>query len=140
MNPFERPDDYEGKTWSMKDIQKSPLYGEIMSGRQQGEEGIMRNASATGGLRSGNVQSNMYEYNTGLANRASLAAYQDQKQGFQSMAKLPSNSGNIANLMGGIGQTYGQGMIGSAQAEQASQQNNINNIMGLGRMALMGGF
>lgn len=40
---------------------QSPLYAAIMGTRQSGEDAILRNAAATGGLRSGNVQSNLYD-------------------------------------------------------------------------------
>ena len=44
----------------------SPLYAALMGTKKAGEEAIMRQAGATGGLRSGNVNENLYDYNTQL--------------------------------------------------------------------------
>ncbi len=53
----------EGGTGSQQDLinraVQSPLYGAIMGGKEAGEESILRNASMTGGMRSGNVQGNL---------------------------------------------------------------------------------
>jgi len=50
----------------------SPLYQNLLGGREAGEEAILRSAGMTGGLRSGNVQENLYDYNTQLQNQALL--------------------------------------------------------------------
>ena len=64
---------------TIQDAIRSPLYKSIMGGKRVGEEAIMRTAGATGGLRSGNVQGNMYDYNVQLQNKALLrTAYQPQ--------------------------------------------------------------
>lgn len=133
----------------------SPLYQSIMGGQSAGEEAILRNAAATGGLRSGNVQENLYDYNTQLQNQALLQAYNDQmaqKQyelaGLQSLAGLPTNTNQIASTLSNIGSTYGtgtaaagtataQGILSAAQIEQAQQQQNIGNLMGLGQLGLL---
>lgn len=97
----------------------SPLYGAIMGGQQAGEEAIMRNAAATGGLRSGNVQANLADYNTQLQNKALLESYNQQLQGLQGMAQLPSNANQIASGISGVGQTLAQGQTAAGQAHQA---------------------
>lgn len=96
----------------------SPLYSAIMSGRGAGEESILRNASATGNLRGGATISDLAEYNTGLENRATIEAYNQQLQGVQGLAGLSSMAPQIANQYSNIGQTSGQGIIGAAQAKQ----------------------
>lgn len=118
----------------------SPLYGAMMGGREAGEEAIMRRAGATGGLRSGNVQEAMYDYNTQLQNQALLQSYNQQLQGLQGLAGLPSYAPQIAGQMAGVGQTLGQGMIGAgtsrAQGQVASGQalqqglQGVSNIVG----------
>ena len=112
----------------------SPLYQSIMGGKKAGEESILRNASATGGLRSGDVQSNLYDYNTQLSNQALLQSYNQQLQGLQGMAGLPNNTNNIAQATAGIGQTLGQGTIAAGQAMADGKQQGINNLMGIGQM------
>jgi len=114
----------------------SPLYGAIMGGKEAGEDAIMRSASATGGLRSGNVQSNMYGYNVQLENQALLQSYNQQMQGLQGLAQIPSNANNIAQQTGAIGQTYGQGQIGAAQALQTGGQQGAGNMMGLANLGI----
>lgn len=110
----------DGSTISQR-AQSSPFYTEAV---RLGEEGVLRNASATGGLRSGNA-------NEALANvnqQAYLASYQNQLSGLQGMANLPSNANNIAASMSGIGQTQAAGIIGGANSAAAQQQANMNNV------------
>lgn len=114
----------------------SPLFDAIMGGREAGEESILRHAPITGGLRSGDIQSAFYDYNRQLENEALLKAYNQQLAGLQGLASLPSLTPQIAQQTGQIGQTLGQGQIAAAQIGQASQQQNINNLMGLGQLAL----
>lgn len=115
---------------------QSPLYGAIMGGQEAGEEAILRNAAATGGLRSGNVQENLYDYNTQLQNRALLESYNQQLQGLHGLAALPSQASNIAQYTGQIGTTLGQGQIAAAQAQQAGQQQQFSNLLGLGTLGV----
>lgn len=106
----------------------SPLYGAIMGGRQAGEEGIMRQAGMTGGLRSGNVQEALYDYNTQLENRALMGAYGEQLGGLQYLAGMqPGGAAGIAGMMTGMGGTLAAGQTAAAQAEQVGTAN----ILGL---------
>lgn len=114
----------------------SPLYGELMSGREAGEEAILGSAAATGGLRSGDVQRNLYDYNVQLKNRALLESYNQQLQGLQGLAGLPSLAPQIAGQIGQIGTTLGQGHIAAAQAQQMGGQQQFGNILGLGQLGL----
>lgn len=109
--------------------QASPLYGAIMGGREAGEEAILRQAGATGGLRSGNVQANLYDYNAQLQNQALLQSYSQQLQGLTGMANLPSNAPQIGQVMGNIGQTQAAGQVASGQAWQQGLQG-IGDIAG----------
>jgi hypothetical protein len=124
---------------------ESPLYGSIMGGQKAGEESIMRNAAATGGLRSGNVQANMYDFNVNLQNRALLESYNQQLSGLSGLAKLPSNAQNIAGQYNTMGQTYAQGRVGYGQAQAAAQEQGMEYLQsgfgffGGGGMGGMGG-
>lgn len=109
----------------------SPFYQTAI---QRGEEGVLRNASATGGLRSGNANEALAAVNQ----NALMASYANQLSGLQGMAQLPSNANNIASSMAGVGQTVAQGMVGGAQSAAAAQQNNFNNAMGAGALAMQG--
>jgi len=125
----------EGGTGSQQQLidqaQASPLYSAIMSGQQAGEQSILRNAGATGGLRSGNVQSALADYNTQLQNKALLESYNQQLSGLQGLAGLSSNANQIANQISGIGSTLAAGTTASAQAQQASNQQGWGNLFGL---------
>lgn len=120
----------------INEILQSPLYKNIMGGLDAGENSIMRNAAATGGLRSGNTQYALADYNTQLQNKALLESYNQQLMGLQGMAGLPSMAPAIAGGMSDIGTTYGQGIIAAAQANQAGGQNIANNFMGLGSLGI----
>lgn len=87
----------------------SPLYQAAV---QQGENAVLRNASATGGLRSGNASENLAQVNQ----NALVAAYNDQIAGLQGLSSLPSNANNIAGLMSGVGNTLGQGQSAAGNA------------------------
>lgn len=109
----------------------SPFYQTAI---KRGEEGVLRNASATGGLRSGTTSENLASVNQ----NALMSSYANQLSGLQGMAQLLSNANNIASGMAGIGQTVAQGMVGGAQSAAAQSQNNFNNAMGAGALAMQG--
>lgn len=108
----------------------SPLYKALMGGAGAGNEAIMQNASMTGGFRSGDVNTNLYDYNTRLSNTSLLSAYNDRLRGIEGLANLPSNANNIADTMIGIGNVQGQGATAGAQAENIGRTNAINSITG----------
>jgi hypothetical protein len=110
----------------------SPFYQTAV---RRGEEAVLRNASATGGLRSGSTSENLAEADQ----NALYAAYQTQLQGLQGLSKLPSNANNIANTMSGIGQTYAQGIAGQAQANAAAENQNFEQLLGLGKAGATAG-
>lgn len=127
----------EGSQQELIDAAKaSPLYGAIMGGLDASEDAILRNAGATGGLRSGNVQQALADNAEQLQNRALLSSYQDQLSGIQGLAGLQSNAGQIAQQMTGIGTTLAQGQLDASRAVQANQQNITSNLLGLGELGL----
>ena len=117
----------------------SPLYAQIMGGQEAGEETILRHAAATGGLRSGNVQHNLYDYNVQLENRALLESYNQQMQGLQSMAQLPSNAAAIAEQTSAVGTTLGQGEIAAGQAMAAGYQGIGDSVLGAVELGISAG-
>ena len=120
----------KGGTGSQQDLinraMKSPLYASIMSGKNEGEASILRNASATGGLRSGNVQGAMYDFNVDLKTQALLESYNQQLSGLQGLAGLQSNANQIATTMSGIGATQAQGIVAAGQAQQQGLQSQAD--------------
>ena len=133
LQGFEDPGAQEG---FISSVMASPLYGALMGGQEAGEEAILRSASATGGLRSGNVQEALYDYNTQLQNQALLSAYQDKLGGIQGLSGLGGSGTQIAQTMAGIGATQAQGVTAAAQAQQAAQQQQTSTLMGIGNLGI----
>ena len=122
----------EGDQQDIIDLAKgSPLYQTLLS---EGEESVLRNQAATGGLRSGTASDNLSR----LSNRALLTSYEDVMGGLKGFMGLPSMAPQIANAMVAPAQTTAQGILGGAQAEQTANQAFMNSLFGLGGAALMG--
>jgi hypothetical protein len=104
-----------------------------MGTQATGEDAIMRNAAMTGGLRSGNVQDQLFSYTSNLENQALNESYNQQLQGLQGLAGLPSNANAIATATGDIGTTLAQGEVAGTNADLAALQGGTKNLMaGLG--------
>jgi hypothetical protein len=112
---------------ALASLRSTPIYQAIMSGQQAGEDAILRQAGATGGLRSGNVQDALSRYAGDLEGRALL----ESVGGLQGMAATPSNVNQVAALQQGIGTTLAQGIIGGAQAQQAGIGQGIGTGLGI---------
>ncbi len=117
--------------------QQSPLYQAIMGGQQVGEDTIMRNASMTGGIRSGNVSADLTDYGSQLSDQALLQSYDQQLQGIQGLANISLNTNKIAAATAAPSATIGQGIVAGAQAQQNANQSLTNNLFGLGGAALI---
>ena len=111
-------------------VMASPMYQQSLA---QGEQSIMRNQAMTGGLRSGDTQSNLANFSGNLLGQG----YNQQLQGLQGLAGLPSLAPSIAGGMAGVGQTLAAGEMGGAQAQQAGGQMGMQNMMGLGQLGMM---
>ena len=100
-------------------VQANPFYQSMIS---QGEEAVLRNAAATGGLRGGNVQQalaqNSQNVLQGLTNQ--------YLGGFGQLAGFQPNTAGVASMTSGIGNTLAQGQLGAAQAEQQGIGNLVN--------------
>ncbi len=130
-----------GQEQLIRSAEQSPLYQQLVGNQAFGEEAILRNAAATGGLRSGNTQRALSEYNTRLRNEALTQAYGQQLEGIQGLAGIPLNTQAIARGIAAPGQTTAQGMVGGAQAEQLGTQNMINSLsQGVGTLAMYKAF
>lgn len=109
----------------------SPLYGAIMGTRKAGEEAILRGASATGGLRSGNVNRALYDENQRLEERALLESYGQQLGGLTGLAGLPSNANAIAQGIAAPSMTRAQGLISGANVKHQAAGQLTSNTMDL---------
>ena len=108
----------------------SPMYAAFMGTQAAGEESIMRNAAATGGLRSGNVQENLYDYNVQLGKDSLMQAYGltlgeelteqgnllRMVSGVEGLAQYRGNAPAVASQYSAMGETAGGGILGAGQA------------------------
>lgn len=99
-----------------------------------GEQGIARNATATGGLRGGDVQRSMYDYNTMFKNQQQQQMLSNYLSGLGGMSQLQTNPEAIYTGTANIGNTLASGQIAGGQARQQGAAN-FANIFG----SLLGG-
>lgn len=111
----------EAQAEYVKQQEQSPIFQALA--RQQ-EEAILQNASATGGLRGGNVQGALAEFRPSLLNQFLTQQYERlggmTTLGQQSAAGVGSAgmtaAGNIAELLGQAGQARAGAALGAGQA------------------------
>lgn len=120
----------EGQQNLINSAMDSPLYKQLVGNQAFGEEAILKNASATGGLRSGDTNRALSEYSTRLNNEALTQSYGQQLSGIQGLAGIPLNTNNVAGAIAAPSATTSQGIIAGAQAQQQQVQANMNNATG----------
>lgn len=106
---------------------------------QQGENAILQNASATGGLRGGNTQGALAQFRPQLLNQLVQQQYQNlggltslgQNSAAQTGNQGMQSASNIGNLLAQGGQAQAGGYIGSANATNQA----IGNLFQLGGAA-----
>lgn len=115
---------------------------------QQGETSILQNASATGGLRGGNVQAALAQFRPQLLSQLIQQQYSNLgglvSVGQNAAAGVGNAGQNSSNqIIGALGQ-QGASQAGAALAQGQAQAGMWNNIAGtasmLGTMKLMGKF
>lgn len=122
-------------------LQSSPQFTSLL---QQGENSILQNASATGGLRGGNTQAALAQFSPALL--ASTINDQYARLGGltslgQNAAAMTGNAGvqtgnNVAQLL----QAQGAAQAGNALAQGRAQAGFANSFtQGLGAFAALGG-
>lgn len=89
---------------------------------RQGEQGILQNASATGGLRGGNVQAALSQFRPALLNQLIESQY-------GKLAGLTSMGGTAAQNLLSMGQGSATG-IASAEQQRAANIGNFVTQMG----------
>jgi hypothetical protein len=117
-------------------IKQSAQYQELA---QQGEQGILQNASATGGLRGGNIQAALAQFRPALLNQLIESQYSKlagltqlgQASATGTAAAGQQSAQNVGNLMVGQGQAQAGGIVGAANA-QAQGGAGISSAIGGG--------
>jgi hypothetical protein len=123
-------------------IEQSPQFAALT---KQGEEALLQRASATGGLRGGNIQAALAQFRPQLL--SSLIEQQYSKLGGMTALGQQSAAGvgpagsvmgtNVANLLGQQGAAQAAGALGQAQA-YGQTISGLSNVAGqyFGRQAL----
>jgi hypothetical protein len=103
---------------------------------RQGEEGILQNASATGGLRGGNVQGALAQFRPALLNQFIEQQYSRlgglTNLGQASAAGVGAAGQNAATNIGTALTASGQAQAGNALAQGAAFNNALGTITGFG--------
>jgi hypothetical protein len=121
----------EAQQRAIEALQAGPEYGALI---RQGEEGILQNAAATGGLRGGNVQAALSKFRPEVL--SSLINQQYQRLGGLTSMGQASAGGQAASgqaFANNVGQLFGQRGDAIASGALANGQNAANmwgNIAG----------
>ena len=125
----------EAQQQAIAQIESSPY---LQSLQKQGEEAMLQNASATGGLRGGNIQASLAQYRPQLLNQAIQQQYANLA-GLTSLGQASAagvgagaqqTGANIANLLGQAGAAQAGGIMGQGQVVR----NTFGDAMGFGGM------
>jgi hypothetical protein len=110
---------------AINQIQQGAQFQELA---RPGEQGILQNAAATGGLRGGNVQAALSQFRPALLNQLIESQY-------GKLAGLTTLGSTSAQNLLGIGQSSA---AGTAAAQQQSAQNIGNLMVGQGQARAAG--
>lgn len=117
-------------------FENSPLFQSIV---QQGESGILQNASATGGLRGGNIQASLSQFRPQVLNSlieqqygrlGGLAQLGQASAAGQASAGMQSAS-NISNLFGNQGAARAGGQMAMGNVNRQA----FGDLIGIGKAA-----
>jgi len=132
----------DAQMWAINNIKNSSQFQEL---NRQGQDAILQNASATGGLRSGNTQKALSQFSPALLNQ--LIQQQFANAGGittlgQNSAVMAGNMGqNSANQIAGLLQQQGAAQAGNYMAQGRADAQMYNGIASsLGMFAGLGGF
>lgn len=122
--------------------QGSPLYAAIMGTQRAGEQAILRNASATGGLRGGGTIGNLTDFGQQTANRALLASYADAQATDQYNQSFSQNQANFDRQQSG-NEFYRQqgvplGILSGLAGIQGNEGSIADLISGIGTTQAQG--
>ncbi|SFQ82458.1 hypothetical protein SAMN03159489_05964 [Pseudomonas sp. NFPP07] len=117
-------------------IENSPYFQSVA---KQSENAMLQNASATGGLRGGNIQGALAQYRPQLLNQLVQQQYQNlggitaigQNSAAQTGNAGMQSANNISGLLAQQGQARAGGILGQANA----QNQMINSLIGIGGAA-----
>lgn len=120
LNAFNQQQNFTGangadaQSQAINGLQNSPMFQQLA---QQGNQAILQNASATGGIRGGNTQAALAQFSPQLLNQL-------LQQQFQNLGSLSSLGSQSQNTLAGLGQ-------GSAAAQAQGGINILGQQLGL---------
>lgn len=126
---------YDSQQTAINNLNNSPF---LQSAYKQAENALLQNASATGGLRGGNMQSALADNRMNMLHQA----YQGQLQNLGNTVSIGQNAAagvgnagaNFANNVSSINQNMGQAMTGGLLAQGQAKAGVWNTLGGLGTM------
>lgn len=138
---------YAGQQAAIDNIEQSPLFQAQL---KQGEDAMLQNAAATGGLRGGNMQGALAQYRPQMLNQQIQQQYGNLGglvgMGQASAAGVGNAAGNSANnisaALGNIGAAQAGSALASGQATAnmaSGITNNLSQYAMLSGMGLLGG-
>lgn len=130
----------EAQQAEISGIENSPYFQSTFA---QGENAILQNASATGGLRGGNTQGALAQFRPALLNQLVQQQYQNlggitalgQNSAAQQGNAGMQSANNIGNLLSQSGSAQAGGIIGA----QNAQNQFLGSLTSLGGAALGSG-
>ena len=121
----------QGQQQAISQFEQSPMFQALA---RQGEDAILQNASATGGLRGGNVQGALGQFRPALLNQQIQQQFQNlgglTALGQSSAAGIGVGGQNAANQIGNALTQAGQAQAGGALAQGAAFNNALGQITG----------
>lgn len=124
---------YDKQQQAIDDLNNSPF---LQSAYRQAENALLQNASATGGLRGGNVQSALADNRMNMLNQAYLGQLSNLgglvSIGQNAAAGVGNAGANLANNVSSLNQNMGQAMAGGILARGQAKAGLYNTIGGLG--------
>ena len=134
---------YDGQQQAISNIEQSPLFNQLV---QQGEDAMLQNASATGGLRGGNMQGALAQYRPQMLNHQIQQQF-SQLGGLSSLGQnaaagtgnaINSTAANIGNAYGNIGAAQAGSALASGQATANMASGITNTLSQYGMMQGLG--
>ena len=106
---------------AISNIESSPIFGALA---RQGEDAILQNASATGGLRGGNVQGALAQFRPALLDRF-ISQYYDRLAGVTALGQQSAAGVGSAGIQTGTNIANLLGEAGAARAGNAVAQGDV---------------
>lgn len=131
----------EAQQRAIAGLEGSPIFQALA---RQGEEAILQNASATGGLRGGNVQGALAQFRPAMLNQFINQQYERlggiTQLGQNSAAGVGTAGMNSASGVAALLQQGGAARAGGALAQGNAWGGLLGNLGAIGGMAAGGGF